>query len=182
MSKYQIGFLFLFSLLLIACGGDDEKVATSATDSNSEEDLHYVQWEDNANGEWVVDATGDKLRFEADTGYMNFGNTVYDNVFVDDDANFIIDDVIEGAIEYVLAENEEIIVAIVALDGTYLDIIGAESDLFVDNTDIESIPATLSAAFNSQNQTPRILSPKLSAPNALVENNQQTKIGFLQHK
>jgi hypothetical protein len=128
-------------------------------------DIQYIEWEGSANGEWVSDANGDLVRFEFETGYMNFGETVYYNVLVDEESNFVMDGVIEGAVVEVTAENGDTIVALVAPDGTYLDIVGSESDLYVENTES---PAATIASFDEEKTTLRSLSSADSQKRSLT--------------
>ena len=146
MKMYKLLLLLLCSTVIVACNDDDddyEQIATPAVNSEVvAAEIEYIEWEGNANGEWVADANGDQVRFEVDTSYMNFGDTTYSNVWVDEDSNFLIDGILEGAVEYVAAVNGDTIVALVAPDGTYLDIVGTESELFIDNTDLPATPVS----------------------------------------
>ncbi len=146
MKMYKLLLLLLFSTVIVTCNDDDddyEQIATPAVNSEVvAADTEYIEWEGSANGEWVADANGDQVRFEVDTSYMNFGNTLYENVWIDEESNFLIDGILEGAVEYVAAVNGDTIVALVAPDGTYLDIVGTESELFIDNTDLPATPVS----------------------------------------
>jgi hypothetical protein len=163
---YKLLLLFIFSLFLVACNSsDDEVIATPAVGDVVVGDIQYIEWEGSANGEWVSDANGDLVRFEFETGYMNFGETVYYNVLVDEESNFVMDGVIEGAVVEVTAENGDTIVALVAPDGTYLDIVGSESDLYVENTES---PAATIASFDEEKTTLRSLSSADSQKRSLT--------------
>ncbi len=197
MSKYLL--LFLFPIFLAACNSSDneEIIAIPAVDDVVVGDIQYIEWEGSANGEWVSDANGDRVRFEFETGYMNFGETVYYNLLLDEESNFVMDGVIEGAVVEVFAVNGDTIVALVAPDGTYLDIVGSESDLYIENT---KIPAATIASFDEEKTTLRSLSSTDSQkrsltstssyllpaikrePNAVTEPSGERKSGVLQRK
>jgi hypothetical protein len=165
MYKYLL--LLIFYLFLAACNSSDneEIIAIPAVDDVVVGDIQYIEWEGSANGEWVSDANGDRVRFEFETGYMNFGETVYYNVVLDEESNFVMDGIIEGAVVEVFAVNGDTIVALVAPDGTYLDIVGSESDLSVQNTEISA--ATI-ASFDEEKTTLRSLSSNDSQKRSLT--------------
>lgn len=125
---YRLLILFIFSLIITGCD-DDENVASSVTDTE------YYTWKGSDKGEWVVDANGDQIRFEVNTGYMHFGNTYYVNARVKKDTSeFFLDGEVIGTIKLVKSVEGGTIAALVDTDNTYLDIRGIESDLFVDRT------------------------------------------------
>ncbi|MCK5525258.1 MAG: hypothetical protein KAI83_19185 [Thiomargarita sp.] len=165
MYKYLL--LLIFSIFLAACNSSDneEIIAIPAVDDVVVGDIQYIEWEGSANGEWVYDANGDRVRFEFETGYMNFGETVYYNVLLDEESNFVMDGIIEGAVVEVFAVNGDTIVALVAPNGTYLDIVGSESDLSVQNTEI---PAATIASFDEDKTTLRSLSSTDSQKRSLT--------------
>jgi hypothetical protein len=165
MPKYLL--LLIFSFFLAACNSSDneEIIAIPAVDDVVVGDIQYIEWEGSANGEWVSDANGDRVRFEFETGYMNFGESVYYNVVLDEESNFVMDGIIEGAVVEVFAVNGDTIVALVAPDGTYLDIVGSESDLSVQNTEISA--ATI-ASFDEEKTTLRSLSSNDSQKRSLT--------------
>ena len=149
MKLHKLLLLILFSVLVTACNSDDDddEIAEAATES-----IQYFEWEGSINGEWVVDANGNKVRFEVENGYMNFGNTTYTNAWVDngETANFSLDGEVIGAVTGVKDVNDNPIVALVALDGTYLDIVGTENDLHVDNTDIPAVLISSVASLSTE--------------------------------
>ncbi len=165
MPKYLL--LLTFSFFLAACNSSDneEIIAIPAVDDVVVGDIQYIEWEGSANGEWVSDANGDRVRFEFETGYMNFGETVYYNVVLDEESNFVMDGIIEGAVVEVFAVNGDTIVALVAPNGTYLDVVGSESDLSVQNTEI---PAATIASFSEDKTTLRSLSSSDSQKRSLT--------------
>jgi len=145
---HKLLLLILFSVLVTACNSDDDddEIAEAI------ESIQYFEWEGSINGEWVVDANGNKVRFEVENGYMNFGNTTYTNAWVDngETANFSLDGEVIGAVTGVKDVNDNPIVALVALDGTYLDIVGTENDLHVDNTDIPAVLISSVASLSTE--------------------------------
>ncbi len=200
--------LLFCAVLITACNSDDEEdeFAVEFVD----ETLHFV-WEGSVNGEWVVDASGDKVRFEIENGYMTFGNTTYENAWVDtgETADFSLNDEVIGAVQAVENVNNEQIVALVALDGTYLDIVGTEDNLSVEDTNIPAVlitetssnptsatskaPAStaihslssLSSKMNSAANTPQYshrLPPPMSATNAYVKPSGERQMGILNRK
>ena len=147
MKTHKVWFLSLLALFLVACNDDDSDVASPATG----ESVRYFSWEDNANGEWVVDANGDKVRFEVDTGWMYFGSTAYTNakVDIDDSSEFRLDGIVIGAVVAVKDTEGNTIAALVANDGTYLDIQGKEEELIVAKTEIPFVAASVSSSVST---------------------------------
>lgn len=67
------------ALLLSACNGSD----SSDGDSNSAADVQYVTFDGNDNGEWVLDASSDQIRFRT-SGEMEINGAVVDGYFYAD--------------------------------------------------------------------------------------------------
>lgn len=138
---FRLLFLLLLSLLLNACNSDGDE----APPASGGGDNQYIVWEGSANEEVVVDVDGDAVKFEVGTGYMYFGNTTYTNARVDTrTADFILDGQVVGTVSLVLNIYDDSITALVALDGTYLDIHGTEDNLVVANTNTVFQPASVS--------------------------------------
>ena len=144
MKIHKVLFLSFLVLFLGGCNDDDEELASPATG----EEARFYDWEGNANGEWVVDANGDKVRFEVDTGWMYFSNTAYTNAKVDtgDSSEFRLDGITIGAVIAVKDTEGNTIAALVANDGTYLDIQGAEEELTIVNTNLPFVAASVSSS------------------------------------
>lgn len=102
---------------LSACGGGGGDIITPA----------YITWTGSANGEYVVDATGDFVRFEANTGYMVFGSNVYTNSYVNG-FNWYLNGAKWGAVVSVKATNGSTIAGLLCNNGYYADIYGPESN------------------------------------------------------
>ena len=128
MHIHRLLLLSLFALFLTACkdGGNGGNGGGNG--------VSYIVWEGNVEGEWVSDANYDWFRFESDTGYMQFGNTVYYNAWVEG-SNFYLNEVWAGTIALVEDQNGDLIAALVAPDNTLLDIMGTEDQLFLASTD-----------------------------------------------
>jgi hypothetical protein len=158
---------------VIACNSS-EKTASSCTETGDCLPITYFKWEDSINGEWVVDANGDKVRFETETGYMNFGSTTYTNARIDtgDTNDFFVDEEIYGSVEVVKDINGETIVALVAPDGNYIDVSGTEGKLEIDvsnvQADLFSITTLQSTSLTPENKRV-VRSIPLPAANAFVE-------------
>ena len=166
MKMYQVLFLSFLALFLVACNDDDSEVASPATG----ESVHYYTWDDSANGEWVLDANGDKVRFEVDTGWMYFGKTAYTNAQVDtgNSSEFRLDGILYGSVMLVKDTQGNNVAALVAIDGTYLDIQGSEDNLKIENTDIPFLAASAPSSDNSQTLPKSI---PLPASNAFATSN-----------
>ena len=155
MKMYRLLILLLFSVILTGCD-EDENVASPVTNTE------YYTWKGSDKGEWVVDANGDQIRFEVNTGYMHFGNTYYVNARVKTDTSeFLLDGEVMGTIKLVKSVEGGTIAALVDTDNTYLDIRGIESDLFVDRT---HLPAEI--AFTSSIASQSVPMTTTSVPEA----------------
>lgn len=106
--------------VLPACGGGGGDSITST----------YITWSGSANGEYVVDATGDMVRFEAGTGDMVFGSTRYTNIYVSGSTLYFNGSKF-GAVTYIQATNGSTIVGLICNNGYYADISGTESNLII---------------------------------------------------
>ena len=175
IKKYKLFLLLFCSILITACNDEDDD--DDVAEANKAENQYFV-WEGSANEEWVVDANGDKVRFEMITGYMTFGNTIYTNARVNtgETAEFSLDGEIMGAVQSVVDVNDNQIVALVAPDGTYLDIRGNEDELYIDETDIPAMLISASSMESNSKASESDTLHSLSTDNGYVVNNTSTTL------
>ena len=146
--------IFISSVFIVACGGDDDD-NSSVVDNGSVEETFHIVWEGSTNGEWVTDMNGDFVRFENDSPhYMEFGSTTYENVWVDEDADLWMDGIIIGGVEYITSEDNDTIVGLVGVDGTFLDIFGSEDDLTIVDSDFFPTSSNTSLATSANKAIP----------------------------
>jgi len=192
--------LILCAALATACNDDDDEYTDTYFD------IQYFTWEGSINAEWVVDANGDKFKFEIENGYMVFGNTTYTNAWVDtgETADFSLDGEVMGAVQAVEDVNHDQIVALVAPNGTFLDIVGDEDELFIKNTDIPAVlvVATTTNSMRANSKVPdsnivhslsstqknfaansaTSLPPPMPASNAFIQRSGEQRMGILTKK
>ncbi len=119
MKKFLISILFLtvVSMSMVACDG------------SSSSSLSFINWISSYNGEIVVDATNDHFKFTSPEGYLYFGNTTYDNFWVDSSSNLYFNGEKIGSVAYIKSDNDHIITGLVSTTGYLIDIYGPEDDL-----------------------------------------------------
>lgn len=71
-----IGF---YAICMISCEGSDD---------NQNQTQQYINWKNSSNGQWVLDAGGDNVRFESDTRQMEIKGTLCPNFTVGTDSGF----------------------------------------------------------------------------------------------
>lgn len=124
----------LLALGLAGCGGGDSIFATSA--------VSYITWINSVNGELVVDASGDFVKFRSDNRSMVFGSTEYSNMRVSSSgATLIFNGTTVGSVSYIKSVGGSIIVGLVCSDGTFMDIFGSQSNLTYKCSAVIPVPA-----------------------------------------
>lgn len=126
----------LTSLALVSCGGGggDPIAATPAAS--------YITWVNSANGQLVVDATGDFVKFRSDNGHMVFGTTEYTNMTVNSTGGALtFNGTVVGGVAYIKSVTGSTIMGLVCSNGTFMDIFGTQNDLTVQCTTVIPIPA-----------------------------------------
>lgn len=124
---------------LPACGGGGGDSITST----------YITWSGSANGEYVVDATGDMVRFEANTGDMVFGSTTYTNIYVSGSTLYFNGSRF-GTVASIKATNGSTIAGLICNNGYYADIYGPESSVTIVCSSKYPVYASSPAGDNNQ--------------------------------
>lgn len=122
-----------FVLFFAGCGGGDSSVASSA--------ISYITWTNSVNGESVIDASGDFVKFRSDNRNMVFGATEYTNMQVSSSgAALIFNGVTVGHVTYIKSVSGSTIVGLLCSDGTFMDIFGTQSNLTVKCSSVIPVP------------------------------------------
>ena len=135
MKKFLKCALLGTFLILAGCGGggDDSSVATSA--------ISYITWTNSVNGESVIDASGDFVKFRSDNRNMVFGSTEYANMTVSSSgAELVFNGNVVGTVSYIKSVSGSTITGLVCSDGTFMDIFGAQSNLTVKCSSVIPVP------------------------------------------
>lgn len=122
------------STILIGCGGGgDSSVASSA--------ISYISWTNSVNGESVIDASGDFVKFRSDSRNMVFGSTEYTNMTVSSTgAKLVFNGNVVGTVLYIKSDSGSTITGLVCSDGTFMDIFGVQSNLTVKCSSVIPVP------------------------------------------
>jgi hypothetical protein len=127
-------------LVLAACGyGYYDPCPWCSLDSlgslESEGDVAPRLWRQSANGGWVLDASGDPVRFDARSGFLRFGRTTYVNARADERGRVRFEDRVIAEVRLVAGRNGPVAV-LVGANGYALDLFGAEGELAWQATDV----------------------------------------------
>lgn len=111
--------VLLFSILLTSCEND-------SSNGNSESgERTYVSWSNSENGEWVLDANNDFVRFDADTREMVLGDTVCPSLTLGDDGSIYHNGARIGRVAGWASSNEGTVVVMAGNnDNELIDIYG----------------------------------------------------------
>ena len=134
MKTRMIAALLLpMALCTTGCGGGDPIDASAA--------YSYITWTNSVNGELVVDASGDFVRFRSDTRNMVFGNTEYTNMHVNSTgATLSFNGTIVGTISYIKSVTGSTITGLLCSNGAYMDIVGTQANLSVTCSSVFPVP------------------------------------------
>lgn len=98
MKKYW-WYLFL-ALAVTACGGgggDDNNVDSGRDCTPVAHDPSYIQWIGSANGDYVIDANDDEMRFRSSDGALVVDGFFFPNIVVDDNSDIRVNGAVSGA-------------------------------------------------------------------------------------
>ena len=127
--KTFVGASIMLPILFVAgCGGGGEDAALIDLGAiNQPSEITYINWVNNANGEAVLDATNDAVKFRSDNGQMVFGSTTFSNISVNSNGGAItFNGTVIGSVQAIKSTAGSRVAAMVCTDGTLVDIFGTE--------------------------------------------------------
>lgn len=147
-SSRKIVFFSLLSLLSACGGGGEDGEVAGQIDQPAP--VSYINWTQSSNGEAVLDATNDVVKFRADGGNMTFGSTTYSNILVDASGGTItLDGTVLGQVALIKSSTGGSVAAMVCTDGTLIDIKGTEASLTIGCSSVFALLIGNGAASNT---------------------------------
>lgn len=148
-TSFKLFSTFVLLAGLAACGGGEED-GQVAGQIDQPPPVSYINWTQSSNGEAVLDATNDAVKFRADGGNMVYGNTAYYNILVDASGGAItLDGAVMGHVALIKSSTGGSVAAMVCTDGTLVDIHGTEASLTISCTSVFPVLVGSGAASNT---------------------------------